>query len=132
MRLFTFMAASILFSAGTFACTIEHTTSAPAAEDGGAPKSGDAKKPTPFSGTKTDGGTTAEPPPSSSPKTCRDAALCLGECDDEPCQDACLAALPEGELLELHAVAVCIQESGCTDEDCIQQACGAEIATCAQ
>ncbi len=129
MRLFTFVTASLATTSIVLAaCTVEHTTSAPAA-DAGAPKADGAAKPLPLPGAGKDAGTSK---PGTS-KTCRTAALCLGDCNDgdDTCQDACLANLPDAELQELGDVATCIQNSGCADDDCIQQVCAAEIAACA-
>lgn len=137
MRLFVTIASLSVLPLAGLACTVETKSSTPAASnDGGVTGSGDGGSktaPLPGSGAKKDAGTSSTPASNDAPKTCRAAAECLGECaeDDEKCQDACLASLPDGEMQELGDLAVCIQNSGCQDQTCVEDTCAAEFAACA-
>jgi hypothetical protein len=128
-----------LSSAALVACTVEtKTTGGAPTQDAGVTRTGDkegASTGKPLGGKTTptrDAGTSAEPS-GDAPTTCRAAAECLGDCGDgdDACQDACLASLPEGEMAELADLATCIQNSTCTDMECLEAECAAEFQTCA-
>jgi hypothetical protein len=138
MRFFVTVASLSALSTAVLACTVETKTTGPAASnDAGVTGSGDggSSKPAPLpgSGTKKDAGAGTSDPPADAPKTCRAAAECLGDCaeNDEKCQDACLASLPDAEMQELGDLAVCIQNSDCQDQACVEETCAAEFAACA-
>ena len=102
------------------------------------PDGGTTKKPTLIgssggsSASKDGGAKTPTPPPSTKTKTCKTAALCLGDCpdDDFDCQSACLDGMSDAENAKLQKVSLCIGNSGCNDDDCVQEVCAAEIAAC--
>lgn len=137
MRFYVIVASLSALATSVLACTVETKTTGPtASNDAGVTGSGDGgakTAPLPGSGTKKDAGTSTTPPAGDAPKTCRAAAECLGECaeNDEKCQDACLAALPDAEMQELGELAVCIQNSQCQDQACVEDTCATEFAACA-
>jgi hypothetical protein len=137
MRLIVSVLSASFVAAALIACTTEtiYVPAQPSSADGGA--SSDAgTRPLPSSGGAKDAGSKpkpdTQPPTATKPTTCRTAAQCIGDCDgqDDSCTDKCFGALPDDELAELHAVSLCIGNSGCADDACVQETCAAEIETC--
>jgi hypothetical protein len=124
-----------LASAALAACSSSSNgSSGPApSPDAGPAASGSTPKPAPLPSASNDAGT-AKPDSGGSvqkPTTCRGAAQCLAACgDDDKCTDNCYGGMSDAELKELQAISICIAESGCTDDACVEQACATEIATC--
>jgi hypothetical protein len=96
---------------------------------GSAGSSGGTKTPT--TPTK-DAGSTKPPAPAPGTKTCKQAALCIDACanDDFDCQSTCLDNMSDAENKKLQQVSLCIGESGCNDDECVQEVCADQIAAC--
>jgi hypothetical protein len=127
---------SLLACSGSDKSSPNTTTAQPGAPllspDGGTsnkPKLGDGSS---SGGTKTptkDAGTTKPQPET---QTCKGAALCGDACadDDFECQDKCTDNMSDAEREKMKQVWLCIGDSGCNDDACVQEACAAEIAAC--
>ena len=72
------------------------------------------------------------PPPQAAAASCTDTLNCYGACN--PMTDACINACDQRTTPEssqdARAVVQCIATSGCPDQSCVAQQCGAPITTC--
>jgi hypothetical protein len=104
--------------------------------DAGPAASNSGAKPAPLPSASNGGSNTTKPDAGGQgtvkkPTTCRGAAECLAACgDDDKCTDNCFGGMNDAELKKLQAVSICIGESGCSDDACVQEVCATEIATC--
>jgi hypothetical protein len=64
---------------------------------------------------------------------CRETVVCLSTCEDENCQQACLAAGGEGSNNLAQALVACAVENECGDDlACVIDHCPTEVAACDQ
>lgn len=131
-----------LTAVGLTACTSTTHGTAPATnQDAGASSEGTTKKPSKLGAavtgakpdTKADAGSDVMPDPTPGlVPPCKGAALCVSDCpdNDEACFEGCMKGMPDDELAKFVAVGECINQSACDTDDCIQQACAAEIKAC--
>lgn len=126
------------FASLAFACSSsnEGTGSPAPTPDGGKEGGSPSKLGGALGGGKTEkdagkGAEDPEPTPGGG-TTCRVAAICIGECadGDDACVQQCVAGMSDAELGELQELATCISNSGCEDDECIQNTCSAEITAC--
>jgi hypothetical protein len=69
-------------------------------------------------------------PPSAA--SCQDTVTCYSQCTPftEQCVQACEQRAAPQDAQSAHAVLACMGSSGCQDEGCVQQRCGAQLSTC--
>jgi len=133
---FVLLGSAVLFVSSLVACsgsdTSSTTTPTSASPDGGKPKvGGGTTKEEKDEEPKADAGT-KKPQPKPGTKTCKAAALCIDNCpgDDFDCQSECLDGMSDAENKKLQQVWLCIGESGCTDDECVQEVCAEQIQKC--
>jgi hypothetical protein len=61
---------------------------------------------------------------------CFQVYACAEACPDQACVDACFASGSASGAAEAGALQDCIDQNGCTNDNCIEQNCGAEITAC--
>jgi hypothetical protein len=66
--------------------------------------------------------------------TCVDAFICASECESNDCIEDCMDSGGETVRQQMIALAVCSEESGCDEEDdveeCLRDSCGDELEEC--
>jgi hypothetical protein len=91
-----------------------------------------AQQPTYFQGN-------GPPPPSgaqagapAAAASCQDTVACYGQCNPltDPCVNACDQRTTPDSVQNAHALVQCMAQSGCQDQNCVAQQCGAQITTC--
>ena len=77
-------------------------------------------------------GQAQQAPPPAAAASCTDTLNCYGACN--PMTDACVGACDQRTTPEssqdARAVVQCMAASGCQDQSCVAQQCGAQITTC--
>ncbi len=74
----------------------------------------------------------AAPPPVAAGASCQDTVVCYGQCNPltDPCVNACDQRTTPDSAQSAHALLQCMATSGCRDQSCVAQQCGAQITTC--
>jgi hypothetical protein len=82
--------------------------------------------------TKANGDAGTGAPPEEKNLSCVAILQCAAPCDesDEPCQEACLGRGSEEGKSAVNALVRCATENGCTELECFQTKCAADVATC--
>ena len=65
--------------------------------------------------------------------SCTDTLQCYGQCgspENFSCFSTCDSRTSPDSAVAAHAVAQCMAQSGCQDQDCAMQACGAQLQAC--
>lgn len=75
-----------------------------------------------------DGAYLRRPPPAS----CHDLLGCYGQCSPftEACQHRCDARGMPDQAAHARAAMSCFEQASCSDESCVNERCGTEIAAC--
>ena len=73
-----------------------------------------------------------QPPPIAATASCQDTIVCYGQCNPltEACVSACDQRTTPDSVQNAHALLQCMAQSGCADQNCVAQKCGAQITTC--
>jgi hypothetical protein len=92
-----------------------------------------AQQPTYYQGQPPPNGQAQQAPPAPvAAASCTDTLDCYGACDPmtEACVGACDQRTTPESSQDAHAVLQCMATSGCQDQNCVAQQCGAQVTTC--
>jgi len=66
------------------------------------------------------------------PATCHDMLGCYGRCNPftEECQGRCDRQGAPDDAAHARAAMTCFEQAACSDEKCVNERCGAELAAC--
>jgi hypothetical protein len=55
---------------------------------------------------------------------------CTSNCNDQWCLQNCVASADPASITDYNTLAVCSQQAGCSDWNCVQQRCGGQLDQC--